>query len=91
MILDNTYDKFLIAERVNEFKDKAILPVSLKGKDIILVRVNGNYYPAENHCPSNPLDRLDEHKGIFNQTIPPDPSPTTYPVEIQGNNILVKI
>ncbi|OGN87923.1 MAG: (2Fe-2S)-binding protein, partial [Chloroflexi bacterium RBG_13_46_9] len=27
------------------------LQVSLKGTDIILVRANGNYYAAENHCP----------------------------------------
>ena len=56
MISDNTDDKFVAVTRVDELKDKTILPVSLMGTDIILVRVGGNYYAAENHCPHSGRD-----------------------------------
>ncbi len=122
MISDNTDDKFLTAAHVNEFKDKAILSVSLKGTDIILVKANGNYYAAENHCPhagkdislgkldgtiltcpshGSKFDLIDGRiilwtewtsiKASSTRLFHPIRPLTTYPVKIQGNNILVKI
>ena len=122
MISDNTDDRFLTAANVNEVKDNAILPVTLNGIDIILVRVNGNYYAAENHCPhagrdislgkldgttltcpshGSKFDLIDGRiirwtewtsiKASSTRLFHPIRPLTTYPVKIQGNDILVKI
>jgi len=43
--------KFVEALNVNDLKDGEMKDVVLDGREILLARVNGKYYAADNRCP----------------------------------------
>lgn len=51
MISESNNRQYEIVARVGELKEGSVLPIRLKGTDIILVMVGQRYYAVENHCP----------------------------------------
>lgn len=43
--------KYVNAGNTGEFKDASKKKVSVEGQEILLARVNGNYYAVANRCP----------------------------------------
>jgi 3-phenylpropionate/trans-cinnamate dioxygenase ferredoxin subunit len=55
-MVESENSQYEIAASVDDLKDGSIMPLRLKGTDIILVRVGQSYYAAENHCPHSGSD-----------------------------------